>query len=422
MSDSELQNLFSRVDNMAVQQEVNDVLQGVDDLIAVVQNEQAAAPPTMRWKKRTSDGNLIHARPRSARNQSNQVTAGNSSGLQQQKTHPNKNAPDSNSEVVFAPDNVDGFLRDLQQSLSDATGDGVESPTPQASLSASLNWSTRKSNSSESWKAARPRLVNTALARENVGTRKCQQCWRNLAVVRCRDCLPRPLFCAECDVVMHTRHPLHNRDASTLGFFQPLPPTTTVQDMDLCQCVRYVPVEIPHQICGCPTEALRLKPGKAVAVITMNGRHELSMPELACEVCKATWTAGVDGILHSDYWPATLNFATIYETDVFASFEEMKMAAPGLSCQAFLKMLDRRTARFGRTGKISADAFTKSFFEWEAVQYEMDNICKEEPFTCPACSPDMLAVSVDGNRKHYRFKNASRAEEQAIFDGLHREG
>ncbi|CAL8406585.1 unnamed protein product [Arctogadus glacialis] len=48
----------------------------------------------------------------------------------------------------------------------------------------------------------------------------------------------------------------------------------------------------------------------------------------------------------------------------------------------------------------------------------MDNICKEEPFTCPACSPDMLAVSVDGNRKHYRFKNASRAEEQAIFDGV----
>ena len=72
------------------------------------------------------------------------------------------------------------------------------------------------------------------------------------------------------------------------------------------------------------------------------------MPELACEVCKATWTAGVDGILHSDYWPATLNFATIYGTDVFASFEEMKMAAPGLSCQAFLQMLDQRTVRFGR--------------------------------------------------------------------------
>ena len=128
----------------------------------------------------------------------------------------------------------------------------MESPTPQASLSASLNWSTRKSNSSESWKAARPRLVNTALAQENVGTRKCQQCWSSLAVVRCRDCLPRPLFCAECDVVMHTRHPLHNRDASTLGFFQALPPTTTVQNMDLCQCGKFCTMYFKYKItCVC---------------------------------------------------------------------------------------------------------------------------------------------------------------------------
>lgn len=53
------------------------------------------------------------------------------------------------------------------------------------------------------------------------------------------------------------------------------------------------------------------------------------------------------------------------------------------------------------------DSFLKSFFEWEAVRFEVDNICKEEPFNCPACTPDMLAVSVDGNRKHYRFKNAA---------------
>lgn len=72
------------------------------------------------------------------------------------------------------------------------------------------------------------------------------------------------------------------------------------------------------------------------------------MPELACEACAATWTTGVDDLLRSDYWPATLHFATIYATDVFFSFEEMKMAAPGLSFQAYLRMLDQRTLRFGR--------------------------------------------------------------------------
>lgn len=72
------------------------------------------------------------------------------------------------------------------------------------------------------------------------------------------------------------------------------------------------------------------------------------MPELRCEACGATWTAGVHDLNLSDYWPATLNFSTVYATDVFFTFEEMKMAAPGLSCQAFLKMLDQRTIRFGR--------------------------------------------------------------------------
>ncbi len=46
--------------------------------------------------------------------------------------------------------------------------------------------------------------------------------------------------------------------------------------------------------------------------------------------------------------------------------------------------------------------------EWVAARYEVEKMCQEEFFTCPACTPDMVAVSVDGNRKHYRFKNTSR--------------
>ncbi len=71
------------------------------------------------------------------------------------------------------------------------------------------------------------------------------------------------------------------------------------------------------------------------------GRYDLSMPELGCEACQATWGAGLDNLIRNEYWPATLHFATIYLTDIFHSFEEMKMAAPGLSCQALLRMLDR---------------------------------------------------------------------------------
>ncbi|KAI9537266.1 hypothetical protein NQZ68_026396 [Dissostichus eleginoides] len=251
MSDSDLEDLLRSADELVEQKEFRDDLRSADDLLCKFHKVEAAtatAVPMVCWKKRDSQGNLIFARPRSTRNDSNQAGCS-------RNTDPPVDAPDPDCDLVFAP----------------------------------------------------------AIAPETV--------------------------------------------------------------------VRFVPV--PDKICGCASESLSLKPGKTVTVITMNGRHELSMPELACEACAATWTTGVDDLLRSDYWPATLHFATIYATD---------------------------------TGKISTDSFIKSFFEWEAVRYEVDIMCKEEPFTCPACSPDMLAVSVDGNRKHYRFKNAARSPEEVFVE------
>ncbi|KAL1278904.1 hypothetical protein QQF64_025577 [Cirrhinus molitorella] len=412
MTDLKLQEQLMVLDNLVEHQELKDELQSLDEFLGELQAAAAAPPPPppvkavkprVLWRKRDIDGNIVHARPRSNDHIRN--------------TDPPISAPETGCEVAFATETFEGFLQDLQHSLIDSSDDEASS-TSKDPLLASSDWSMRQRLSSEKWRAERPRLVNIAAAQENVARHICQQCGGNPAVVRCSDCRPRPFFCAECDISMHTRHVLHNRDAMTAGFYQPLPPTMVVVDKALCHCERLVPVEIPDRICGCSPELLRVSSGKTVSVITMNGRYDLSMPELNCEACQATWAAGVADLNQSDYWPATLHFATIYATDVFYSFEEMKMAAPGLSCQAFLRMLDQRTVRFGRTGKISADSFQRSFFEWEAVRYEIDNICKEEPFMCPACTPNMLAVSVDGNRKHYRFKNAARSEEQAIFEGV----
>ena len=82
------------------------------------------------------------------------------------------------------------------------------------------------------------------------------------------------------------------------------------------------------------------------------------MPQLSCERRQASWEAEVEDLLESGYWPATLNYATIYEADLFHSFEDMKMASPGLSLQAFLRMLEKRTVRFGR---VSTQFFSLHF-------------------------------------------------------------
>jgi len=52
--------------------------------------------------------------------------------------------------------------------------------------------------------------------------------------------------------------------------------------------------------------------------------------------------------LFSGYWPGTVGFQTIYQVDLFKSFEDLKITAPGLSRQAFVKMLQQRSQQFGR--------------------------------------------------------------------------
>lgn len=77
MSDSELQEQFMLLDNLVEHQEINDELQSLDDLLQELQGEEEAAPvktaePRVHWRKRDSDGNIVYARPRSSRNQSNE--------------------------------------------------------------------------------------------------------------------------------------------------------------------------------------------------------------------------------------------------------------------------------------------------------------------------------------------------------------
>lgn len=161
------------------------------------------------------------------------------------------------------------------------------------------------------------------------------------------------------------------------------------------------------------------------------GRYNLSLPSLETSCCGKTWAVGLSDLLRSGYWPASIHFETVYEAGLFRSFLDLKLFAPGLSRQAFLGMLDRRTEYNGRvniviqcilltwclffkvidwlfqqSGKICEDTFQKALLEWTFAQHEVERLCGVQPFKCPACSPSMHAISVDGNRKLYRFNNA----------------
>ncbi|CAL8237168.1 unnamed protein product [Arctogadus glacialis] len=134
--------------------------------------------------------------------------------------------------------------------------------------------------------------------------------------------------------------------------------------------------------------------------------------------CSKQWGPEFSDFVRSGYWPATMQAQTLFHQDLFSSFEAMKTAAPGMSRQAFTAMLDHRTKQFGRTGNVNADAFQRSFLQYVYCKSEEGKLLGKDPFICPACSPEMVAVSVDGNRKLYRFQKTNQREEPGFFDGV----
>ncbi|XP_039865674.1 uncharacterized protein LOC120720105 [Simochromis diagramma] len=301
----------------------------------------------------------------------------------------------------------------LRQELLQLLEDGEEDAAMTCETScesAATHWAIRNMVSSQKWKEARPCLIDNMLATLDPQSHCVCQCGKQV-VVRCLDCLPLPFLCADCDIAVHTRFVLHNREAVTGGFLQPSSEFHK-------PIVRLLPVQRPDHVCDCPAGNVEVSPGAIVALVTINGRYNLALSVVSCTSCGLMWSPSVKDILGSGYWPCTLNFCTLFSMDVFQSFNDIKKAAPGMSLKAFVKMLDERTAHFGRTGRISADAFSKSFLEWSAVKFEVDRMCKEPCFSCPACTPDMLAVSVDGNRKLYRFQSNASTSEQGNFEGV----
>ncbi|XP_052464903.1 uncharacterized protein LOC128021636 isoform X1 [Carassius gibelio] len=285
-------------------------------------------------------------------------------------------------------------------------------------------WEQRQLLTDVRMKTARPMLFDAKLSAERVSVQNCHRCCAVEAVIRCLDCVPLDMeyLCATCDMEAHKRNIFHDREAVFYGFLEPIPPTTAVVlnengQPQFCEQICQLPVPAPRSICEC-THDFTITPGKHISVVTINGRYDVCLPRKSCSSCSAEWTPELKDLLIYRYWPASTSCQTLYKFDVFTSFEHMKVTAPAMSRQAFLKMLEHRSVQAGRTGSICADTFQRSFFEFTFCQYKEEDMCQVHHFECPACYPDMLAVCSDGNRKHYRFSKSKGTEEPPIYEGL----
>ncbi len=114
------------------------------------------------------------------------------------------------------------FSDSLIQDVRDLLGSGAEQPLPS-------HWRNRQTSSLENWTVLRPFMVNNMLSSEKPKEGVCHHCGHKAAVVMCRDCLPRSLYCTACDLSTHEALVLHNRASMVEGFFRHLPPSTFVQ-------------------------------------------------------------------------------------------------------------------------------------------------------------------------------------------------
>ncbi|XDV14187.1 hypothetical protein PO909_002366 [Leuciscus waleckii] len=206
-------------------------------------------------------------------------------------------------------------------------------------------WTKRQVISEKKFRAAMPEILNCMSAAETVTQHSCQQCKTVDAVVRCLDCVPsgNQFFCSSCDTEIHRKTVFHDREAMFDGFLKPIPPTSVVVDDESGQYQLREQVPPPIQICSCgPNQDFRIIPGKQSVLVTINGPHNLCLPCISCPLCSSKWTPGISDLLQYRYWPATTSCQMLFKFDLFTSFEQMKLASPALSQQAFLRTLEHR--------------------------------------------------------------------------------
>ena len=105
-----------------------------------------------------------------------------------------------------------------------------EELTEEIKSSAQSTWAKRMQSVESAWEGSRATIFKALLECHAIPSSDalCFICGCKTAVIRCHQCGPRVLMCSTCDAELHEKKPLHDRDVWTNGFFQEIPPTTTV--------------------------------------------------------------------------------------------------------------------------------------------------------------------------------------------------
>ena len=110
---------------------------------------------------------------------------------------------------------ITSVLDDAKELLADWTASKPKS---------SQKWEVQIQKSIDNWESLRPDLLHNAIRNCAVRKLSCELCGVGEAIIRCEDCYKTKHLCVSCDITVHAKHPLHDRQGALNGIFQAIPP------------------------------------------------------------------------------------------------------------------------------------------------------------------------------------------------------
>ncbi|KAI9517246.1 hypothetical protein NQZ68_008505 [Dissostichus eleginoides] len=108
---------------------------------------------------------------------------------------------------------------------------------------------------------------------------------------------------------------------------------------------------VPAPKC-CPIGVAKGKvPSLGQLAVFNYGRYDLHLPKRVCNTCHYEWTPDWGDLIRSGYWPASVNGDTLYSTDVFKSFEDLKTGTRFVQTGLFTDAGTEETALWEDPGK-----------------------------------------------------------------------
>ncbi|KZS18187.1 Uncharacterized protein APZ42_015713 [Daphnia magna] len=285
-------------------------------------------------------------------------------------------------------------------------------------------WNQRVKERLDDWESSKDILYKAFVSAKAYIGNVCRLCSQELKVyVKCLTC--KVTCCATCEQTLHCNSPFHERSLFTDTVSENLLPTSFINtDGNMIQqaCICFLDYRRCCSVCcSYKLPELCLHPGsEKIAVVTKEGRFDLSYPEFKCSECEGVMKAAENDLISSGWWPGSpKNMSYLFSADLLIMWNHLVHKTPGTSERKFIETLCEISKRSGWSGTIRRQTFAISNKYYQYMEYLVEVEAKlRELFTCKACVRRPLAMHIDGIMKLYRWLSSKGVDYSQLLNDI----